>query len=38
MAMSAYVIVREAGHPFATGTAPAGLVALRATVFFVARD
>ena len=36
--MSPYVIVREAGHPFVTGTAPAGLFALRATVCFVERD
>jgi len=38
MAMSAYVIVRDAGHPFVTGTAAAGLFALRATVFSVERD
>jgi hypothetical protein len=38
MAMSAYVIVREAGHPFVTGTPPAVVFALRATVVFVERD
>lgn len=38
MPTSAYVILREAGHPFIGGTASAGAFALRATAFFVGRD